>query len=68
MVVHIHVLRRPQDLARVLRDDGWEVEEGAPNSFEATHADVDNQRTARARLSCLSLLTSPGLRIEFGLE
>jgi hypothetical protein len=65
MVVHIHALRRSQELARVLRDDGWEVEEGAPRFFEATHPDVDDQPTARARLLRLDLLTSPRLRIEF---
>jgi hypothetical protein len=65
MVVHIHVLRGPHEVARALRQDGWTLDEATPISFEATHPRVDDQAAARARLYRLGLLTSSRLRIEF---
>jgi hypothetical protein len=65
VVVHIQVLRRFHDLARVLQRDGWSIDEATPKTLEVTHREVDDRAAARARLHRLDLLTSRRLRIEF---
>jgi hypothetical protein len=66
MLVHIRELTRSPQVARVLREHGWDVAQESADELVATHPEVKDQPAARARLWRLGLLTSPRLRIEFG--
>jgi hypothetical protein len=67
MVVHIRVLARSPEVREMLCESGWDVDEEGTDGLVATHPQVEDQPAARARLWRLGLLTSPRLRIEFGL-
>jgi hypothetical protein len=68
MRVHIQPVRRPEELLRLLRRGGWKLEEAGADRWTATHPQAADQSTARSLLHRLGLLTSAGLRIEFGLR
>jgi hypothetical protein len=65
MHLQIQLLRRPDELRRTLRDDGWTLEADEATSVRASHPSVPDEAAARSRLDQLGLLTSASLRVEF---
>jgi hypothetical protein len=63
MNVRFEVLHGGMDLRRLLREDGWVIE-NRPD-LSASHPEVTTESDARRRLSRLGILTSPALRIAF---
>jgi hypothetical protein len=66
MMVRFESLGGADGLRDVLRADGWSLEGPAAGTFYASHPRADDQPAARSLLHRLGLLTSSGLRIEFG--
>ena len=65
MTIHIELLRQREAVRELLREDGWRLDK-ANGGFTAKHPAVQDEPTARGRLSALGLLISPLIRIEFG--
>jgi hypothetical protein len=68
MRLHIEMLRNCQAIGEALREQGWCLDKAGASSYSAVHPDVVDQATARHHLHALGLLTSPALRIHFGLQ
>jgi hypothetical protein len=68
MRLHIEVLRNSAAIGETLRRHGWRPHQAGAASYAAAHKDVVDQVTARHQLQALGLLTSPALRIRFGLH
>jgi hypothetical protein len=68
MKLHIEMLQNGQAIGEMLREHGWRLDKAGASSYLAVHPDVVDQATARHRLHALGLLTSPALRINFGLQ
>jgi hypothetical protein len=66
IIFEIESVARGGDLQALLAARGWRFGEGVTTRFIASHPDVKDQSTARARLDQLGILTSRRLRIEFG--
>jgi len=65
MHLQIQLLRRPDELRRTLRDDGWVLEADEATFVRASHPSVRDEAAARSRLGQIGLLTSASLRVEF---
>jgi hypothetical protein len=68
MRVQIELLRNREAIGEALRRDGWRLDKAGVASYGAVHKDVVDQATARRQLHAVGLLTSPALRIRFGLQ
>jgi hypothetical protein len=65
MNIHIEFLRTPGPVQEALKNDGWHLSASRTKGFTASHPQVPNETTARARFHLLGLLTSSGVRIDF---
>ncbi len=66
MDIHFQTQGTARDVRQLLRRGGWRLDGGGPDDFHASHAEANDQSSARARLHRLGLLTSSRVRIEFG--
>jgi hypothetical protein len=66
--VHFGLLRNGDAIGATLRRHGWRLHKTGAASYSAVRKDVVDQATARRQLHALGLLTSPALRIHFGLD
>jgi hypothetical protein len=66
MQIHIQALRRRDDVEALLRSAGWRLDPAGGAALSATHPRVKDEADARSELNKLGLLTSRGVRIEFG--
>jgi len=68
MKVHMSYLRTSHDFRETLRNDGWKITTDTSGGLEVTHPQLRDEKSTRARLHRLGLLTSGSLRIEFARE
>jgi hypothetical protein len=68
MKVIINILGDHDNVRRLLRNDGWQLQEKIAGSISALHPEVESEQEARFRLHSLGLLTSGSLRVEFPIR
>jgi hypothetical protein len=64
--LHFEVAIGADEIRQRLQTKGWKVDAGRTTGFQASHPSVHDQQSARLKLNEMGLLTSRGLRIEFG--